>query len=138
MRSSDWSSDVCSSDLFPGSIDGSGIDDVSIVERLLKIIHQIMQARIAVRLNHGDHPPLCALASSSEHRPDFHGVMTVIVNDSRLYPGQIAFANVREAPLDADQLGNAVLDRCILHHRKQSTENRTQRCESTKHMKQDV
>src|SRR3546814_15182633 len=119
MRSSDWSSDVCSSDLFPGSIDGSGIDDVSIVERLLKIIHQIMQARIAVRLNHGDHPPLCALASSSEHRPDFHGVMAVIVNDSRLAPGQIDFANVREAPLAAAELGKAALPRVIIkapHH----------------------
>src|SRR3546814_13332206 len=108
MRSSDWSSDVCSSDLFPGSIDGSGIDDVSIVERLLKIIHQIMQARIAVRLNHGDHPPLCALASSSEHRPDFHGVLAVLVNDIRLAPGPFAFATVREAPRAATAMGQAV------------------------------
>src|SRR3546814_13001555 len=102
MRISDLSSDVCSSDL-------------SIVERLLKIIHQIMQARIAVRLNHGDHPPLCALASSSEHRPDLHGVMAVIVNDSRLAPGQIDYANVRDAPLAAAELGKAVMNRCIIN-----------------------
>src|SRR3546814_7615834 len=82
-----------------------------------------MQARIAVRLNHGDHPPLCALASSSEHRPDFHGVMAVIVNDSRLAPGQIDFANVREAPLDAAELGKAVLDRCIINAQMQRNAN---------------
>src|SRR3546814_3343254 len=99
---------------FLGSIDGSGIDDVSIVERLLKIIHQIMQARIAVRLTHGDHPPLCALASSSEHRPDFHGVMPVIANDSGLAPGQPDFANGREAPLDAAELGKAALESAII------------------------
>src|SRR5690606_25432687 len=69
-------------------IDGCGIDDIGVVERLLELVHQIAKASKTVRLDHGDDTPpasgtLQAFAGGGKDSANFDRVMAVIVDDAR-------------------------------------------------------
>lgn len=49
-----------------------GNDHRQVVECLGKIIHQIVEPRVPVRLNHRNHPAGCAFARSGQDGANFH------------------------------------------------------------------
>jgi hypothetical protein len=92
--------------LFTGRIDRRGIDDIGIVEGGGKIIHMIAQAREAMRLNHGDHAVLHALARGGQNGADFDRVVAVIVDDGHA----INLAHLGKAALDPAEFGETGAD----------------------------
>src|SRR3546814_6840664 len=124
MRISDWSSDVCSSDLLACRIDGKREDYVGVVERLLEVIHMIAQPGEAMRLDHGnDAPRPDALARSGEHGADFDRVVAVIVDDRHDTLTRRDLADLGEAALDARETVEARGDLVVGKDRKSTRLN---------------
>src|SRR3546814_16960202 len=81
MRISDWSSDVCSSDLLlAGGIDVGDDHRVGLVEAGAELLEEVVQARVAMRLHHGDNAAAAGLACGGQHSGDFHRLVAVVVD----------------------------------------------------------
>ena len=59
---------------------GNG-DHIGLIKTGAKIFEQGMQARVAMGLMDGNHTAIGCLTRGLKHRGDFHGVVTVIIND---------------------------------------------------------
>ena len=89
--------------LFAGGIDRCGKHDVSIVERALKLVHQVAQPGVAMRLDHRDHPALRRFARGGQNGADFDRVMRIIIDDG----GSRHFTDAGKAAADPAELGKA-------------------------------
>ena len=79
---------------------------IGVFEARRKLVEEIANARIAMRLDDGDDASLCTAPRGAEHGRDLGRVMTVVVVDGDAVP----FARQLEAPLDAGKPGHRRFD----------------------------
>src|SRR5690606_26894489 len=91
---------------FTGGIDISDDHRIGVVEAGAELFEQVAQARIAMRLHHGDHLLVIGLTRSGEHGGDFDGMMAIVIDDRNTFD----FAGFGKAPLDAAEIAKAFFD----------------------------
>ena len=80
-----------------GWVDRRHEHHVGVVEGVLELFHQRLQAGVAVRLHDRDDALLCALACCREDGADFGRVVSVIIDDDRA----VRLPDMGEAAFDA-------------------------------------
>ena len=106
--------------LLAGRINRRDDHRVGIVEAGAKLVKQVMQTRIAMRLYHGDDFSLGAFPRSAQHGGDLDGVVSIVVND--LHP--MPFADARKAPFDAAKIGQCATGRCVFYSQRSRDRDR--------------
>src|SRR5690606_10126943 len=82
---------------------------VGVGEAAAELVEEFVEARVAVRLHHGDHAALGHRAGGAQDRGDLDGVVAIVVDD----PHAVRHADGGEATLHAAEPGQALADRPV-------------------------
>ncbi len=122
---------------FAGGIDVGDDHGVGVVEAGAEFLEQRLQARVAMRLHHGDDLACGAFARGAQHGGNLHGMMAVVVDDGDAVP----LAGLGEAALDAAEAGDGLADRLIGHAEFMRDGNRRRGIQcvvTTRHRQQQI
>ena len=92
--------------IFASGVNIRDSNHICVIETGAEVIEQVVQTAVAVRLMHGDHPPLARLARGLEHGGNFRRVMAVVVNDRHA----VNFAHFGKAAVNPAKTGQRGTD----------------------------
>ena len=84
---------------------------VGLVETATELFEQIVQPAIAVRLVHGDHPPVTGLPCRFQYCGDLNRMVAIIINNG----DTIDLVNYGKATVDAFECGQRITNLIKIH-----------------------